>query len=108
MEELHPILSLGAGGITKTMEGGKLVRLSNPKYPQEYIRDIDRKEAFAKLSLREYREEMSGIYTTCVSRDTLDESPMAYKGIEEIISQIGPTVDIVEQIRPVYNFKASE
>ena len=45
---------------------------------------------------------------SCVVKDTLDESPMAYKGIEEIIFQIGPTVDIVEQIRPVYNFKASE
>lgn len=69
---------------------------------------MSQKEAFTKLSLRQYCEEMSGIYTTCVNRDTLDESPMAYKGIEEIISQIGPTVDIVEQIRPVYNFKASE
>ena len=66
---------------------------------------MSQKEAFTKLSLREYREEISNIYTTCVSQDTLDESPMAYKGIEEIISHIGSTVDIAEQIRPVYNFK---
>ena len=80
----------------------------NYSAPHGAGRLMSRKEAFARLSLAEYREKMSGIYTTCVSRDTLDESPMAYKGMEEIISQIGPTVDILEQIRPVYNFKASE
>ena len=80
----------------------------NCSAPHGAGRLMSRKEAFAKLSLQEYRQEMSGIYTTCVSRDTLDESPMAYKGIGEIISQIGPTVEILEQIRPVYNFKASE
>ena len=96
------------------MRDGSLICIGkgNPDWnysaPHGAGRLMSRKEAFAKLSLREYREEMSGIYTTCVSRDTLDESPMAYKGIEEIISQIGPTVDIVEQIQPVYNFKASE
>lgn len=46
--------------------------------------------------------------TTCVVPDTLDESPMAYKSIEEIVSQIGPTAIIVERIHPVYNFKASD
>ena len=96
------------------MRDGSLICIGkgNPDWnysaPHGAGRLMSRKEAFAKLSLREYREEMSGIYTTCVSWDTLDESPMAYKGIEEIISQIGPTVDIVEQIQPVYNFKASE
>ena len=56
----------------------------------------------------DYRREMEGIYTTCVDRTTLDEAPMAYKGMDEIISHIGPTVDIVERITPVYNFKAAE
>ena len=51
---------------------------------------------------------MKGIYTTCVSRDTLDEAPMAYKDMAEIISQIGPTAEILENIKPVYNFKAAE
>ena len=62
----------------------------------------------AKYYQDEGRKEMESIYTTCVDRTTLDEAPMAYKGIEEIISQIGPTVDIVERIQPVYNFKAAE
>lgn len=43
-----------------------------------------------------------------MSRDTLDESPMAYKPMEAILSQIGPTVDVIERICPVYNFKAGE
>ena len=51
---------------------------------------------------------MEGIYTTCVVPDTLYESPMAYKSMDEIIDQIEPTVEIVQRIRPVYNFKASD
>lgn len=69
---------------------------------------MSRKDAFSSLSMDEYREEMRGIFSTCVIPDTLDESPMAYKSIEEIVSQIGPTADIVERIRPLYNFKAAD
>lgn len=69
---------------------------------------MSRKAAFDRLSLDEYRLEMEGIYSTCVDVATLDESPMAYKSIESIMSQIGPTVEIVSQIKPIYNFKASE
>ena len=60
------------------------------------------------LSMEEFQKEMEGIYTTCVVPDTLDESPMAYKSMDEIIDQIEPTVEIVQRIRPVYNFKASD
>ena len=69
---------------------------------------MSRKQAAATLSMEEYRSEMEGIYTTCVVEDTIDESPMAYKSLEEIVSQIGPTAEIIERIRPVYNFKAAE
>lgn len=58
--------------------------------------------------MEEFQKEMEGIYTTCVVPDTLDESPMAYKSMDEIIDQIEPTVEIVQRIRPVYNFKASD
>ena len=58
--------------------------------------------------MEEFRSEMEGIYTTCVLPDTLDESPMAYKSMDEIITQIGPTVEIAARIRPVYNFKAAD
>lgn len=69
---------------------------------------MSRSAALNRLSLREYEEEMKGIYSTCVSESTLDESPMAYKSMEEIVSQLGPTAEIVERITPVYNFKAAE
>ena len=51
---------------------------------------------------------MEGIYTTSVSKDTLDECPMAYKPMEEILQNIGETVRVERIIRPIYNFKASE
>ena len=67
---------------------------------------MSRSKAKEVLSMDEYSKEMNGIYTTSVCDSTLDEAPMAYKPIEEIIECIEPTVDIITQIRPVYNFKA--
>ena len=96
------------------MRDGGLICIGkgNPNWncsaPHGAGRLMSRKEAFKRLSLDDYRKEMEGIYTTCVDCTTLDEAPMAYKGIDEIISHIGPTVDIVERIIPVYNFKAAE
>ena len=80
----------------------------NRSAPHGAGRIMSRKQALAQLSMDEYAAEMEGIWSSCVVRDTLDESPMAYKPIDEIVSEIGPTADIVERIRPVYNFKASE
>lgn len=96
------------------MRDGSLICIGkgNPDWncsaPHGAGRLMSRKEAFCRLSLDEYRKEMEGIYTTCVDRATLDEAPMAYKGMDEIVSHIGPTVEIVERIIPVYNFKAAE
>ena len=59
-------------------------------------------------ALAEYEAEMAGIYSTCVVPDTLDESPMAYKSMDEIVENIEPTAEIVCRIKPVYNFKAAE
>ena len=58
--------------------------------------------------MKEYKESMAGIYTTSVNKGTLDESPMAYKQIDEIIANIQPTVEIVSHIRPIYNYKAGD
>ena len=58
------------------------------------------------MSVKDYKEAMKGIYTTCVSNATVDESPMAYKPMEEIIQNIEPTCEIEKIIKPVYNFKA--
>jgi RNA-splicing ligase RtcB len=69
---------------------------------------MSRAKAFETLSFDKYRGSMEGIYSTCVTRDTLDESPMAYKAADEIISLIGPTAEIIHRIKPLYNFKAAE
>lgn len=80
----------------------------NCSAPHGAGRLLSRKDAFNSLSMEEYKAEMAGIYSTSVLPDTLDESPMAYKSIDEIIKQIEPTATIIERIKPVYNFKASE
>lgn len=80
----------------------------NRSAPHGAGRLMSRKQAFARLSMDEYAAEMEGIWSSCVVSDTLDESPMAYKPVDEIVSEIGPTADILERIRPVYNFKAAE
>ena len=80
----------------------------NCSAPHGAGRIMSRKQAFDQLSMDEYAAEMEGIWSSCVVHDTLDESPMAYKPIDEIVSEIGPTAEIVERIRPVYNFKAAE
>ena len=69
---------------------------------------MSRSAAFERLTIEEYKREMAGIYSTCVTADTLDESPMAYKSIDEIVENIAPTAEIVRRIKPIYNFKASE
>lgn len=71
-------------------------------------RIMSRMEAKKKIPLEEYRNSMTGIFTTSVSEDTLDECPMAYKPMDEIIKNIEPTIEIQEIIKPVYNFKAGE
>jgi RNA-splicing ligase RtcB len=80
----------------------------NCSAPHGAGRLMSRRAAFNSLSMEEFQREMKGIYTTCVVPDTLDESPMAYKNMDEIVAQIGPTAKIVERIRPVYNFKAAD
>lgn len=69
-------------------------------------RIMSRSEAKVQLSMDEYAASMAGVYTTSVSEGTLDESPQAYKSLDDIIDVIGDTVDIVEVMKPVYNFKA--
>lgn len=67
---------------------------------------MSRTKAKETLSMVQYNKEMDGIYTTSICESTLDEAPMAYKPIDEIVECIQPTVAILEQIRPIYNFKA--
>jgi len=80
----------------------------NSSAPHGAGRLMSRTAALKAFSMEDYENEMSGIFTTSVNRKTLDEAPMAYKSMDEIISHITPTAEIVERIRPTYNFKASE
>lgn len=63
------------------------------------------KEAF---TVDEFAKQMEGIYTTSVGQSTLDECPMAYKGMDDIVNNIGPTAQIDAIIKPIYNFKAGD
>ena len=56
--------------------------------------------------MEEYEKEMKGIYSTSVNKGTLDECPMAYKGMDDIVNNIGDTVEVEAVIKPIYNFKA--
>lgn len=80
----------------------------NCSAPHGAGRLLSRGEARRTLTVSRFKKEMEGIYTTSVSSATLDESPMAYKSMEDITSNIGETAEIIEVIRPVYNFKAGE
>ena len=80
----------------------------NCSAPHGAGRIMSRSKAKENVSLEEYQESMKGIYTTSVSQSTIDESPMAYKSMDEILEHIKDTVEIVKIIKPVYNFKASE
>ncbi len=80
----------------------------NYSAPHGAGRILSRGNAKATLDMEVYRQSMAGIYTTCVNESTLDESPMAYKSLEDIIGVIGEAVDIIEVLKPVYNFKAAE
>ena len=82
----------------------------NPEWnysaPHGAGRIMSRTEAKANLDMEEYRREMAGVYTTSVSEATIDEAPMAYKSLEDIIGVISDSVDVIEVLKPIYNFKA--
>ena len=78
----------------------------NHSAPHGAGRLFSRGEAKNRFTLEEYQKEMKGIYSTSVTEKTLDESPMAYKKLENIIDAIQETVDVIEVMKPIYNFKA--
>lgn len=80
----------------------------NYSAPHGAGRIMSRKKAKTSLSMEEYSHEMEGIYTTSVNEATLDEAPMAYKSLADIIDVIKESVQVIEVMRPIYNFKASD
>ena len=79
----------------------------NYSAPHGAGRIMSRTAAKEQLDLDEYRREMEGIYTTSVNEATLDEAPMAYKSLSDIIDVIQESVDVIEVLKPIYNFKAN-
>lgn len=100
--------------IPMNMRDGSLICIGkgNPDWnysaPHGAGRIMSRGKAKETVSLTEFEESMKGIYTTSVTQSTIDESPMVYKPMQEIIDNISDTVDIIDIIKPVYNFKASD
>lgn len=80
----------------------------NQSAPHGAGRIMSRMKARESIDMNDYIKSMDGIYSTSINEDTIDESPMVYKPMKEIIENIGDTVEIVNIIRPLYNFKASE
>ena len=85
---------------------------SNPEYnysaPHGAGRIMSRTEAIRKIKLEDFKDAMTGVFSTTINAATIDESPFVYKPIESILKNIEETVEIKEIIKPVYNFKASE
>ena len=84
----------------------------NPEWnysaPHGAGRIMSRTKAKETLDMETYKTAMEGIYTTSVNEKTLDEAPMAYKSLEDIIDVIKESVDVIDVMKPVYNFKASD
>lgn len=80
----------------------------NCSAPHGAGRLMSRGEAKQSFTVSEFKKQMDGIYSTSVGASTLDECPMAYKGMADILDNIGPTAEVVKIIRPIYNFKAGE
>jgi len=80
----------------------------NNSGPHGAGRLMSRRVAKESLSMNDFKKSMEGIFTTCVNRGTIDESPMAYKNAQEIIDGIADTAEVINIIKPIYNFKATE
>ena len=94
-------------------DGSVLARgKGNPEWnysaPHGAGRIMSRTKAREILDLEAYKKMMEGVYTTSVNKTTLDEAPMAYKSLKDIIDVIQETVDVIEILKPIYNFKASD
>lgn len=98
-------MNMRDGCIIGTGKGNDDWNCSAPHGAGRIMSRIKAKETF---SIDEYKESMKDIYTTSVNENTIDEAPMVYKPMQEIIDCIGDTVDIIKIIKPIYNFKASD
>jgi len=100
--------------IPMNMRDGSLICIGkgnedwNYSAPHGAGRIMSRNVAKRSITLTQYEKSMKGIYSSTVNKSTIDEAPSAYKPMDEIIANIGDTAEIIETIKPVYNFKAAE
>jgi len=96
-------LNMRDGCLIANGKGNKEWNFSAPHGAGRLLKRSETKEL---ISLQEYEDSMDGIFSTCVNKSTIDESPMAYKDPDELLNLIEDTVEISFKIKPVYNFKA--
>lgn len=104
-ERLLIPINMRDGSLLCTGKGNEDWNFSAPHGAGRLMSRSDAKEAF---TVSEFKQQMEGIYTTSVGRSTLDECPMAYKRMDDIVGNIEPTVSVDAIIRPIYNFKAGD
>ena len=104
-ERLLIPINMRDGSLLCTGKGNEDWNFSAPHGAGRLMSRSAAKETF---TVSEFKKQMEGIYTTSVGRSTLDECPMAYKGMDDIVNNIEPTVTIDAIIKPIYNFKAGE
>ena len=90
------------GDVISYSDGGDFARIRN------FGRLYSRSEAKQLFTVDEYAKEMQGIFSSCINASTLDEAPVAYKDYQEIMECIEPTVEILDRLIPIFNFKASD
>ena len=104
-ERLLIPINMRDGSLLCTGKGNKDWNFSAPHGAGRLMSRSAAKQTF---TVEEFQKQMEGIYTTSVGRSTLDECPMAYKGMEDIVDNIDPTATIDAIIKPIYNFKAGD
>lgn len=128
-ETVHNYIDIASGivrkGAVSAQKGEKLLIPMNMQYgsllcigkgnsdwnfsaPHGAGRTMSRSKAKLQIKLDEFQEAMKGVYSSTVNQSTLDEAPMAYKNPQDIIGAIGETVEVIDTLKPIYNFKASE
>ena len=104
-ERLLIPINMRDGSLLCTGKGNPDWNFSAPHGAGRLMSRSAAKEAF---TVSEFKKQMAGIYTTSVGRSTLDECPMAYKGMDDIVGNIEPAVTVDAIIKPIYNFKAGD
>ena len=83
--------------------------LGNPEWncsaPHGSGRILKREDVKARYTVSNFKEEMKGIYSSCIGKDTLDEAPFAYRQIEDIMEVLSDTVAVTNILKPIYNYK---